>query len=79
MDRKDEKMAVMPVKKLMLSMGIKDGIKYGVLYTSIIMLIGTVVVEIFAQPFAKVLMRKVNKAVLYTNRMNNMFFKGAEM
>lgn len=152
---------------------IKEGIKYGVLYTSIIMLIGTVVVEIFAQPFAKVfslsgetetvfisamhiitisfifaginialqgvfqalnrgieslvvslgrqlvfvlpvawifaklvshskannwliwttfpiaeivtliiayvLMRRVNKAVLYTNRMNNMLFKGAEM
>lgn len=33
---------------------IKDGIKYGILYTSIIMLIGTIVVEIFAQPFAKV-------------------------
>lgn len=33
---------------------IKDGIKYGVLYTSIIMLIGTFIVEIFAQPFAKV-------------------------
>lgn len=33
---------------------IKDGIKYGILYTSVIMLIGTVVVEIFAQPFAKV-------------------------
>lgn len=33
---------------------IKDGIKYGILYTSAIMLIGTAVVEIFAQPFAKV-------------------------
>lgn len=33
---------------------IKDGIKYGVLYTSAIMLIGTAVVEIFAKPFAKV-------------------------
>lgn len=33
---------------------IKDGIKYGVLYTSVIMLVGTVVVESFAQPFAKV-------------------------
>lgn len=33
---------------------IKDGIKYGILYTSLIMLIGTIIVEIFAQPFAKV-------------------------
>lgn len=33
---------------------IKDGIKYGLLYTSIIMLIGTIAVEILAQPFAKV-------------------------
>lgn len=33
---------------------IKDGIKYGLLYTSIIMLIGTIAVEIPAQPFAKV-------------------------
>lgn len=33
---------------------IKDGIKYGILYTSVIMLIGTIVVEIFAQPFANV-------------------------
>ncbi len=32
---------------------IKDGIKYGLLYTSIIMLIGTIAVEILAQPFAK--------------------------
>ncbi len=33
---------------------IKDGIKYGILYTSVIMLAGTVVVEIFAKPFAEV-------------------------
>lgn len=33
---------------------IKDGIKYGLLYTSMIMLIGTIAVEILAQPFAKV-------------------------
>ena len=33
---------------------IKQGIKYGILYTSIIMLIGTLLVEIFAQPFATV-------------------------
>ncbi|MDE5984830.1 MAG: MATE family efflux transporter, partial [Eubacterium sp.] len=33
---------------------IKDGIKYGILYTCAITLIGTAVVEIFAQPFAKV-------------------------
>lgn len=33
---------------------IKDGIKYGIVYTSVIMLIGTAVVEIFAHPFAKV-------------------------
>lgn len=31
---------------------IKDGVKYGILYTSAIMLFGTAVVEIFAQPFA---------------------------
>ena len=33
---------------------INQGIKYGILYTSIIMLIGTLLVEIFAQPFATV-------------------------
>lgn len=33
---------------------IKDGIKYGLLYTSMIMLIGTIAVEILAHPFAKV-------------------------
>lgn len=33
---------------------IKDGKKYGILYTSVIMLAGTVVVEIFAKPFAEV-------------------------
>lgn len=33
---------------------IKEGIKYGILYTAIIMLIGTVIVEIFAKPFASV-------------------------
>lgn len=33
---------------------INDGIKYGILYTLIIMLIGVAVVEMFAQPFAKV-------------------------
>ena len=33
---------------------INDGIKYGILYTVIIMLIGTVIVEISAHPFAKV-------------------------
>lgn len=33
---------------------IKDGIKYGILYTSIIMLIGTIAVEALAKPFAGV-------------------------
>ena len=33
---------------------INQGIKYGILYTSIIMLIGTLLVEIFALPFATV-------------------------
>lgn len=33
---------------------INDGIKYGVLYTSVIMLLGTLIVEIFSQPFSKV-------------------------
>ena len=33
---------------------INQGIKYGILYTSIIMLMGTLIVEIFAQPFATV-------------------------
>lgn len=33
---------------------IRDGIKYGMLYTFIIMLVGTIIVEVFASPFAKV-------------------------
>lgn len=33
---------------------IRDGIKYGMLYTFIIMLAGTIIVEVFASPFAKV-------------------------
>lgn len=33
---------------------INDGVKYGILYTTVIMFIGTVAVEIFAQPFAGV-------------------------
>lgn len=33
---------------------IRDGIKYGVLYTSIIMVVGTVVLELFAVPFCSV-------------------------
>ncbi|MCM1284898.1 MAG: MATE family efflux transporter [Acetobacter sp.] len=33
---------------------INDGIKYGILYTAIIMLIGTVIVETFANPFARI-------------------------
>lgn len=33
---------------------INDGVKYGILYTTVIMFIGTVAVEIFAQPFAAV-------------------------
>lgn len=32
---------------------INDGIKYGILYTSFIMLVGTIIVEAFAKPFAK--------------------------
>ncbi len=33
---------------------IRDGIKYGMLYTFIIMLAGTIIVEVFAGPFSKV-------------------------
>lgn len=33
---------------------INDGIKYGILYTAVIMLLGTVIVEAFAGPFARV-------------------------
>lgn len=33
---------------------IGDGIKYGILYTAVIMLIGTVIVEAFANPFSRV-------------------------
>ena len=32
---------------------IKEGMKWGILYTSAIMLLGTVLLEIFASPFAK--------------------------
>ncbi|MGN1116190.1 MAG: MATE family efflux transporter [Candidatus Ornithomonoglobus sp.] len=32
---------------------VKDGIKYGLLYTTIIMVIGLLLIEIFAQPFAR--------------------------
>ena len=34
--------------------GVRDGIKYGLIYTLIIMVVGTVVLEIFANPFAKI-------------------------
>lgn len=33
---------------------IRDGIKYGMIYTFVIMLLGTIVVEIFAVPFSRV-------------------------
>lgn len=33
---------------------VRDGIKYGLIYTLIIMVVGTVVLEIFANPFAKI-------------------------
>ena len=33
---------------------VKEGIKYGVIYTLVIMIAGTVILEIFANPFAKV-------------------------
>lgn len=33
---------------------IKDGIKYGMIYTAVIMLAGTLVVEIFASPFSSI-------------------------
>lgn len=33
---------------------IRDGIKYGMIYTFIIMLLGTIIVELFAVPFSKV-------------------------
>lgn len=33
---------------------IRDGIKYGMLYTSVIMIVGTIIVEVFADPFSAV-------------------------
>lgn len=33
---------------------IKDGIKYGMIYTIVIMLVGTIILEIFAEPLARV-------------------------
>ncbi|MCD7812187.1 MAG: MATE family efflux transporter [Ruminococcus sp.] len=32
---------------------VKDGIKYGMIYTAIVMILGMAVIEIFAEPFAK--------------------------
>ncbi|MCM1115530.1 MAG: MATE family efflux transporter [Clostridium sp.] len=49
---------------------IKDGKKYGVLYTSIIMLIGTLIVEIFAEPFAKVFSLSGETETVFINAMH---------
>lgn len=49
---------------------IKDGIKYGVLYTSIIMLIGTAIVEIFATPFAKVFSLSGETEIVFVSAMH---------
>lgn len=49
---------------------IKDGIKYGLLYTSMIMLIGTIAVEILAQPFAKVFSLSGETETVFVNAMH---------
>lgn len=50
--------AITPIVSFSHGMGskprIRDGIKYGMIYTFVIMVIGTAVVEIFATPFARV-------------------------
>ncbi len=49
--------AITPIVSFAHGMGsksrIRDGIKYGIIYTSVIMLVGTIVVEVFASPFAR--------------------------
>lgn len=50
--------AITPIVSFSHGMGdkarIRDGIKYGLLYTLFIMVIGTVIVEVFASPFARI-------------------------
>lgn len=50
--------AITPIVSFSHGMGnkarIRDGIKYGLIYTLVIMIIGTLIVEIFAAPFARV-------------------------
>lgn len=50
--------AITPIVSFSHGMGsksrIRDGIKYGMIYTFVIMLLGTIIVEIFAVPFSRV-------------------------
>lgn len=49
---------------------IRDGIKYGLIYTLAIMLIGTAVVEVFAAPFARVFSLSGETETLFIGAMH---------
>ena len=49
---------------------IKDGIKYGMLYTLIIMALGTILIEIFAVPLGELFSLSGNSLRLCTDAMH---------
>lgn len=65
--------AITPIVSFNYGMGsknrVKEGIKYGLLYTTIIMLVGLLAIEFFAEPFSKLFGLSGETQIIYISTM----------